>query len=303
MTQIIYRHPTEAELLPACRVIRTSYKDLQAKSGRKAPEMPPLAEPPKIIMHMRRSDPEGCWIASIGSRVVGFGQALVRGKQWYLANLFVDTRTQQKGVGRELLRRCVEYGKKKKVDSFALCTFPYNEVALGLYSSFGFMPRYPIFEMRNLKALVSGKLLKTSLRCQDGKNQKSISRINRLEKKIRGYSRIVDIRYFMKDDACEILDFYSGRQWVGYSFIHNSALIAPAGAISPRYLPDILTESFKRSLMGESKMTIIFAGGSNRDVYEHLTGLGFKIDNISVFLSTKSYGDFSRYIPAHLALF
>lgn len=280
----------------------SSYCDLQARSGRKVPEMTNFKETPAAVVHMYKTDYKGCWVAHSGNRMVGYGQALMRGKQWYLANLFVDTRAQNDGVGKELMKRCVNYGRQKKADSFALCTFPYNEVALGLYTSFDIMPQYPIFEMRNTNT-VSRRIQSTGLRIEDGKSNDSILRINRLEKKIRGYARLIDLRFLAGSSQYEILDFHDGSKWVGYSIIHKQGLIAPSGAIAPKYLSDIVTESFRKTLKNGSKLSIIFAGGNNADVHNRLRSLGFKIDNISVFMATKQYADFSRYIPAHLALF
>lgn len=302
MPQITYRHPTEKELLPACMVMASSYRDLQARSGRKVPEMQNLTETPAAVAHMYKTDRGGCWAAYDGKTVIGYGQALVRGGQWYLANLFVKPDAQNKGVGRELLRRCVAYGRKKKAESYALCTFPYNEVALGLYTSFGFMPRYPIFEMRNYNTVSRG-IPPTGLRIRDGGSNESILRINRLEKKIRGYSRLVDLRFFAGQSDYDITDFYRGSRWIGYSVSFKNSLIGPAGSVEPKDLIEIVTESYRKCFAHGSKLTTVFAGCTNEEIHRRLRSLGFKIDNISVFLSTRSYGDFSRYIPAHLAIF
>jgi ribosomal protein S18 acetylase RimI-like enzyme len=303
MHKITYRHPAQNELLPACRVMASSYRDLQARSGRKLPAMPDFKETPSAVVHMFKTDRNGCWVAFAGKKMVGYGQALMRGRQWYLANLFVETGAQNRGVGRELLRRCVSYGRKKKADSFALCTFPYNEAAMGLYTSFGMMPRNSIFEMAyNVEKIPT--IRRTGLRIENGDSYDSILRINRLEKKIRRYPRLVDLKFFASEPKIrDILDFYDGSRWVGYSFIHQNTLIGPAGTIAPRYLPLIVTESFRRCIKNGSKKVMINCGASNREVYSRLKSLGFSIEFLPVFLSTKPYGDFSRYIPAHLAIF
>lgn len=302
MPQITYRHPSLNELLPACIVMDSSYRDLQARSGRKVPDPLIFTEPPAAVVHMHKTDYEGCWGAFEGRRMIGYGQALMRGRQWYLANLFVRSDNQNEGVGRELLRRCINYGRRRKADSFALCTFPYNEVALGLYTSFGLMPRYPIFQLRNTNTATS-RLSSTGLRAEEGDFRDSVLRINRLEKEIRGYARLTDLRFFSRDPEYDILDFYHGRKWIGYSIIYKNTLIAPAGAIEPKYLTGILSESYRICIARGSKLIMVYSGGSNGHVYGHLKSLGFRIDNISIFVSDKLYGDFSRYMPAHLAIF
>jgi hypothetical protein len=302
MTEITYRHPTQGELLPACRLMALSYSDLQARSGRKMPKRPRIKKTPSAIVHMHKTDYRGCWVAYSGRRMVGYGQALMRGRQWYLANLFVATHVQNRGVGRELMKRCVNYGRGK-ADSFALCTFPYNEAAMGLYTSFGMMPLFSFFEM-NKNISKKPRIRSTRLRIENGNSRKSILRINKLERQIRGYSRLIDLRFFAAEpEIRNILDFYDGSRWVGYSFIHQNTLIGPAGAIAPKYLPDIITESYRRCVRNGSKKVVTNIGATNSRLYSHLKSLGFTIEFMPVFLSTRKYGDFSRYIPAHLAIF
>jgi GNAT superfamily N-acetyltransferase len=302
MAKITYRHPTQEELLPACRLMASSYIDLQARSGRKMPERPKIKKIPSAIVHMYKTDFRGCWVAFSGRRMIGYGQALMRGKQWYLANLFVATHVQNRGVGRELLKRCVNYSKGK-ADSFALCTFPYNEAAMGLYIAFGMMPLSNFLEMtKNINK--KPRIRSTGLRIENGNSHKSILRINKLEKKIRGYSRLIDLKFFAGEpEIRNILDFYDGSRWIGYSFIHQNTLIGPAGAIAPKYLPSIVAESYRQCVVNGSKKMVITIGAANSQLYGRLKSLGFVIEFMPAFLSTKQYGDFLRYIPAHLAIF
>jgi ribosomal protein S18 acetylase RimI-like enzyme len=300
MNEITYRHPREAEIISAFRLIRRSYNNLQLRSGRQ-PHDEPLGDVPPLYYHLYKTDYKGCWAAYSGTMMVGFGQALIRGRQWYLAFLFVDPRFQSKGIGREILKRCLDYGKSR-ADSFALCTFPYNEAALGLYCSFGLMPVYPIFGMKRTEKKIM-RVKPTGLRMVEDDSNKSILRINRLEKEIRGYSRLVDLRFFVSQQNYGTCNFYKGSKWVGYSIVHKKSLIGPAGSTRAGFLPDILTESLRRCFPGQADSITVFAGGSNEAVYRRLISMGFIIDSLSVFLSTKPYGDFSRYIPAPLAMF
>lgn len=300
MSQISYRHPGESELVSAFRLIRRSYNNLQLRSGRR-PHGAPLGDVPLFYYHIHKTDYNGCWAAYSEKKMVGFGHALMRGRQWYLAFLFVDPRFQFMGIGREILRRCMDYGKPR-ADSFALCTFPYNEAALGLYCSFGMMPVYPILGMKRTEKTVT-RVKPTGLRMIEDNSNRSVLRINRLEKEIRGYSRLVDLRYFACQPDYRTLNFYKSTKWIGYSVVHKKSLIGPAGAARAGYLPDILTESVRHCLPWQADPVRLFLGGTNGAAYRRLISLGFTIDDLSVFLSTKSYGDFSRYVPAHPAMF
>jgi len=288
------------ELLDAVRLILRSANDLRAKSGRPAWDVV-VSEVPSINYHYFDSDPDGNWGAFFDGKIIGYCAALVRGKQWYLGYLFVDPDYQLKGVGRRLLERALEYGKGK-VDSHSLCTFPYNEAALALYSSFGMMPTTPIFEM-NRKNEDSLEIPATKLTGIEDNSRKALLRINRLEKEIRGYQHPADWEFFARDSKTKIYQFHSGSQWVGYSVTSNARLIAPAGATLAKYLPEIIAETYRLSLQSKPDMSRLWVGGTNAQVYGRLIELGFKIGELTVFLSTKPYGDFSRYCPAHLAMF
>ena len=300
MPKFIIRHPEKEELLDAIKLIYRSANDLRLKSGRK-PWDSAITEVPPIFYHMLEHDRGGHWAAYSEQKMIGYGSALMRGKQWYLAYLFVDPRFQAKGVGRQLLQKCLDYGKGK-ADSWALATFPYNEAALALYSSFGMMPQAPIFEMHK-KIGRPDDIKATGLRIEEDKSKAVLSKINKLEKEIRGYTRFGDWRFFSKTPEHKICQFYSGSTWVGYSLVIRDSLIAPAGTTNKKYLPDIVTESVRLCLNSNPKMIRMWVGGSNGDVYQRLISMGFRINEMLVFLSTKPYGDLQRYCPAYLSMF
>ncbi|PBC72068.1 acetyltransferase (GNAT) family protein [Streptomyces sp. TLI_235] len=61
--------------------------------------------------HLARTDPQGCWLAEDGGRVVGVALSLRREGVWMLALLVVDPAVQGKGVGRLLLQRAAAHGR------------------------------------------------------------------------------------------------------------------------------------------------------------------------------------------------
>jgi ribosomal protein S18 acetylase RimI-like enzyme len=300
MSKLTIRKIRRHELLDAVKLVMCSADDLRLKSGRK-PWNATVTEVPAFGYHLYDTDPDGHWGAYIESKMVGFGSAIMRGRQWYLAFLFVDPRFQLKGIGRKLMERCLVYGENK-VESHALCTYPYNETAVALYSSFGMMPISPIFEMHR-KVEKGEKITASNLVMEQDKTKKTIQRINRLDKEIRGYPHLVDLEFFAADPKHQICNFYDGDDWAGYSIIAGGKLIAPAGAVDPRFLPDIINDSYKLCLESGADLCRLWIGGPNEITYKKAISLGFKISELAVFLSTVPYGDFSRYCPAHLAIF
>jgi GNAT superfamily N-acetyltransferase len=303
MPKLTIRKIKKSELLEAVRLIVRTANDLLEKNGRK-PWEATISEAPAFNRHLYDTDPDGHWGAFFEGNMVGFCAAVMRGRQWYLAYLFVEPKLQLKGVGRKLLERGWDYGADK-AETRALCTFPYNETALALYSSFGMMPTYPLFEMHKKidKAAEPETIRSTGLTIEADNSHKAIGRIGKLEKDIRGYPHQADWSFFSSDPLHRIYQFYDGADWVGYSVVANNKLIAPAGAIDPKYLPDIVAESTRIMIESGTDLCRVWVGGPNAAVYKRTTNLGFRISELVAFLSTKPYSDLSRYCPAQLAIY
>ena len=301
--KISYRLMKRSELLSAVRILIRSYNNFLRKTGRK-PQVKPsqIKEASSYVNHLYTTDPKGCFGAYLDGRMVGFGHALMRGKQWYLANLFVEPSKQLSGVGRELLKRIIKYANGK-ADSYSLCTFCNNETALGIYSSFGFMPLDTIFEFILKPRGKKINFIDTGLKKVEVITYKSLLRINKLEKEIRGYARLVDLNFFLEDKTYKVFDFYKGKKWVGYSVVKSNLELAPAGAVEPKYLPLILAETVKDCVENKAKFIRIWAGTENEAVFRQLKSYGFRIREMNAFLGTKKYADMQRYIPASLAQF
>ena len=99
------------------------------------------------------------------------------------------------------------------------------------------------------------------------------------------------------------MQFYSGAKWVGYSLIARSSLIAPFGAVTPQYIPQIMSESVAVCLKSNSDICRLWVPGPNSLAYAQAIKLGFRIQELQVILTSKPYGDFSRYCPGNLAMF
>jgi ribosomal protein S18 acetylase RimI-like enzyme len=300
MPHLTIRKFKRSELLTAFQMVLRSANDLRAKNGRK-PWDTTVTEVPSLNYHIYDTDPNGTFGAYYDNKLVGYTAAIMRGRQWYLAYLFIDPEFQLKGVGRKLLERAWKYGQGK-AESRALSTFPYNETALALYSSFGMMPTTPLLELYT-KIDRHTDIHPVKLKAVQDGSARSIAWINRLEKEIRGYPHPVDHKFFSSDSRHKMFQFYDGAKWAGYAIVSSNGLIAPVGAVEPKYLPDIVTQAYNQCIDDGREIARIWAGGPNAAVFQKATSIGFRINEMTAFLSTKPYGDFYRYCPAHLAMF
>ncbi len=94
------------------------------------------------VAHPLTTDPDGCFVAERGARVVGAVQALRRERVWCLSLLTVQPDAQSAGLGRMLLARALSYGPDTDAGLIPSSSDPR---ALRLYALAGFALR-PAFD-------------------------------------------------------------------------------------------------------------------------------------------------------------
>lgn len=297
-SEIRYRRCRRRDLYPAVRLILRAVGELRRRTGKPPIPWRPRSAP-AAFEHLRRTDPETFLCAWSGERLVGFTGALVRGNQWYLAYLFVEPRLQAQGVGRELLRRVWREGPGV---THALGTFTYNQHAVGLYTSFGMVPQQLITLMEaktDRIRLPTRKALDVSSDC----TKEDVDWVTRLEGRIRGYRRAEEWGFWMRSDEYRLQILRRRGRRVGYSLFGPRGDIAPLGVASPDDLLEAISASVRAAAEGGAETVRFFCPNVNREAYRHLNGLGFRNLEMLLFMADKPYGDFSRYVPATLAVF
>jgi ribosomal protein S18 acetylase RimI-like enzyme len=296
LMKIIYKPCRKKDLIPAFKMIRTSLNHLRKSTGKEVHryQIRRLIE----AEHLYETDRHTIWCAWAGNNIIGFAAALMRGKQWYLAFLFVHPRYQDKGVGRKLLEKVWRDGKGY---SHSLSTFAYNMQAVGIYGKFGMAPlcTLPIMQVTLDKLTL---LKPTNLTMRTRPTQADIAWINRLEAKIRGYSRPQEWRFWPKFGEVQINIFEHKGRRVGYSLVYAGGGIAPAGAISNDFLVKVVAETIRHCKPKRHSIRIC-CPTHNINLYRFLMESGFRLMEMDLFLSDIQYPDFQRYVPAQLAIF
>ncbi len=297
MKKINYRKTRRKDLIPAARLIRTSINDLRVKSGHK-PQRWRVAGIPPLFDHLRKTDPGLSVCAWAGDKLVGYASALVRGRQWYLAQLFVHPRYQDKGVGREMLQQVWRDGHDM---THSLCTFAFNMQAVGIYSKFGMAPLCDLpwlhADPEKLK-----KLEPTGLKIIDSHTRADLKWLNELESEIRGYVHPQEWKLWLSNEKYKLYFFTSRGRKVGYGMIINDMLIAPVGVISPKHMIDVMTEIIRLARPKPGKKIMLWCPTLNVGLYTYLIDIGFRATEMEIFMSDTPYPDWQRYVPATLAV-
>lgn len=297
MIKINYRKCRRSDLLPASRLIKAAMDHLRKKTGKlpvpwRARGIPPFFD------HLLKSDPDTFYCAWKGDRLVGFAGACIRGRQWYLAWLFVHPTVQNRGVGKKLLEK-VWRDKPGMVHS--LCTFAFNMHAVGLYSKFGMAPLADLpwmkadpAKLRNLKP--------SKLKVIDTHTREDIKWVNNLEMRIRGYSHAREWQFWSKSEIHKLYLFRDNGKRVAYGLIANNALIAPIGVVDEKYIIDAATALIRLTKPPGNEKTALWCPTSNIKLYQYLISTGFRAEEMEIFMSDKPYPDWQRYVPATLSV-
>ncbi len=296
--EIIYKPTRMRDLVPAAKMVLASINNLRTETGKK-PVKRPIRKPPPFIAHLVKSNPELCYCAWHGKRVVGFGLAVIRGRQWYLADLFVHPKYQDCKIGRQLMDRV---WRDEPGMTHALCTFSYNMQAVGLYSRFGMAVLEPLAFMA-AKADHFKKPQSTGLTSVSKYTKADLDWIHAQESRIRGYTHQPEWKFWLSKKNFTLRIYKDGSRRVGYCLSTADGIFGPSGAISNRYLARVIQEHLA-GLEPTKKLVIrTFCPTNNLSLYRLLLSCGFRLRELNVFMSDKRYGDFQRYLPADLGVF
>lgn len=299
---IRYRRCRKKDLLPAVRLILKSMNDLRRRTG-KAPFRRRPQRVPTLFAHLLATDPARFYCAWRGEEIVGFAGALLRGKQWYLAWLFVHPRYQDQGIGRRLMEK-VWVDRPGVVHSVA--TMTYNQQAVGLYSRFGMVPESL---MTLMTAEIAGLDAPTpsGLEVVERPSARDLAWIRRFEGEVRGFPRAKEWRYWGENEIFQTLLMRRRGRLVGYALINRMGELGPAAGTTHRNLIATMGEMVRwchehRAQMKTDRI-LLACPHQNEELYGYLLSMGFRNSEMLVYMSERPYADHRRYLPASLAIF
>jgi GNAT superfamily N-acetyltransferase len=140
-----YRLAREDDLSAMRLIQSTALHDLIVTRGGKEPSAMPITDEPSSEMrHLLQTDPQLAWIAIEDGRPVGFSAGFVRQELWFLADLFVLPQAHGRGIGGELLQRCLAGGLERGARIRAVMSSE-DPAAQVLYIRARMIPRFPLF--------------------------------------------------------------------------------------------------------------------------------------------------------------
>src|SRR5579872_1549592 len=200
-SDITYRLAREDDL-SAMRLIQSKalYDLVVTRSGREPSAIHITDEPSTEMRHLLRTDAKLAWLAIKDGRPIGFSVGFVRDELWFLADLFVLPEAYGKGVGGELLKRCVAAGDARGARVRAVAS-SHDLSAQRLYIQAGMLPRFPLYGIegaaRRLGELASPRAPRKENIKQAALSRVWIRKLGDLDEVIWGRRRDVEHRFWL----------------------------------------------------------------------------------------------------------
>lgn len=291
---LIFR-PARAEDLPrANELVVRSMNDLCERHG-----FAPMGalRPPKFALFSLADDPEGLWIAEEADEIRGFGFSWVCSDLWFLAQLFVAPGQQTSGIGGELLKRTLLQAQTARSTSQALITFSFNAVSQGLYMRHGMYPRCPIYFFKAPRETVMSRvqapqLRHTPIECTEA----HLDQLARIDDRALALARTKHHRYLLDDGETRGYLLYAGEECIGYAYLADGH-VGPLALTDPALAGPAFATALRLAVQSNTAQVSAFLPGTCEGALRTALEHGLRITVPMVLMSTRDFGDWTRYLP------
>jgi ribosomal protein S18 acetylase RimI-like enzyme len=224
------------------------------------------------------------WVAVSDGAVVGFAIAYLRGTHWHLKSLQVVPAYQGRGIGAELMRRCMVGLPPRSVRS--VVSEAIQPVSNSLYLRAGMYPRLVVYPLSGdpraarRRAVGPGGVGAAA----------SDVELDALDRQVLGYAR-PDAHRLWRDviDADRVVSTRSdGGRIVGYAYIATDGTIGPALGRTPLDLRTVIAHSMARLAETDARSATVHVVGTVRPVIDGLLRAGFRIGPVPLFFMASS---------------
>jgi hypothetical protein len=254
--------------------------------------------PPDFQLFSLRDDPDGLWLAEADGEILGFAFSWVCGDLWFLAELFVAPGQQGRGIGKELLTRTFEHARKAGATNKALITFTFNVVSQGLYIRHGLFPRFPIYFFSIERDALMQRLQGEKLRWTYIEDTASdLNRLREIDSGVLGISRERHHRYLLSDNTLRGYFFHARDDCIAYAYVSATGHVGPLAVVRPTAMGVAFTTALNLAAGSGASQVSAFLPGANETALGTAAERGMRITFPMVLVSTRDFGDWTRYLP------
>lgn len=294
---LAYRPAASEDLDEASQLVADSINDLSQRHG-----FGRLAVPrtPDFQSFCLRNDPGGLWVAEDAGRVVGFGFSWITGDLWYLAQLFVASSHQGRGIGRALLERTLRH-ERENATTRALITFGFNLAALTLYLQYGLVPRMPIYSVAarrdSFRAPLGGEIRCTPLEPTSA----HLDGLALTDKAVLGVSREKHHAFLIGSSPLRGFALEHAGEWLGYFYAAPDGHIGPLAVTDRAALGGAFSAALALVASDAPEQVSAFLPGASGKALSIAIEHGMRITCPMVLMSDVPFGSWDQYLPRNPA--
>jgi ribosomal protein S18 acetylase RimI-like enzyme len=302
--KVHYRLAREEDLEPAHGAMVESLNQFATQRGMPLVEMD-FEDNLPLWRHFLGTSGEGFLVAEVKKRLAGFCCYIERGDLWFLSYLVVAPEFQGTGIGRELFEGALpEVRGNKETRVLAAYTNASNWPSISLYTRNGLFPRTP---MLKLEGDISGLCEAThEIEPLPGDivslSEETVVLVDDIDEKVREFKRDIDHRFWLGASGMRCYLFKRDGSTAGYAYIADDGAIGPVAALKPDAMENMLCFCLDRlSSEGVDRFTL-HVPGENTAALSLLYDRGFKIQDLSLLLSSLPFGKWENYIISRPSL-
>ena len=292
---ILYRPARRGELQATQEHIVRSINDLCERHG-----FGPIASvrSPDFQLFSLNDDAAGLWTAEEDGEMVASAFSWACGELWFLAELFISPARQGQGIGNELLRRVHDHAAKSGATCRALITFTFNRVSQALYIRHGMFPRTPLYMMGATRDAVVARTPADRLRsARADESPEHLAALVAVDRSALDVSREKHHRYLIRDAATKGFLLYDANDCIGYAYVNAGGHIGPLAVTTKAAAgPAFATALHLAAEAGATQVSAFIPGEAEAPLRLAIEN-GMRISFPMVLMSSRSFGDWTRYLP------
>jgi GNAT superfamily N-acetyltransferase len=244
--------------------------------------------------HAFAHDPAGFWIAEDDHEPIGFGVATARPGFWHLNALHVLPAYQGRGIGRELLRRCLGYGRGPGVVSTVISETA-QPISNALYARHGMYQWLPLLHLTC--PIFHPHPPSHATATVGGADAASLAALDRIDQAVLGFTRPLDHRFWIHLSDLTLLLLGDRAEASGYAYVSRFGGIGPCAVQEAAAFPLLLAHAVALAeQQGVREMSFVVPGVAASAV-DYLLAHRARYDaSMTLLLSSRPFGQLERYL-------
>jgi GNAT superfamily N-acetyltransferase len=283
------------DLEPAMAVVAEAFNDVNRRHGT---EDFLAALGTRFAAFSLNDDPAGLWVGEEKGEIVGFGFSWMVDRLWFLAELFVRPQWQSSGIGRALLRHTLAQAEASGAEVKALITFAFNRASIGLYMHEGLFPRIPLFKLACPRSKFSARLTAASLR-MERIGEDDLAALEIIDRSALGLGRGKHHRFLAAGEESIGLIFFDAQERpAAYAYVSADGHVGAIAASSIAHMAEVTHRALAIAADRRADKVSIFLPGVADAELKAALEAGLRIQRSMVLMSSRPFGDWTRYAPS-----